>query len=136
MCGLSLYFDKNDPEFKTKTVVVDDSPNNYISHIFISSPVYNMDGVKIGYKVADDYVQQVGENKYIVTINSSYYIEGKGALNWRYVFMNTQPNSFYVPGVLAKSTIFSGTDYYANKKGHVSLMPLDNGRRNVKICFC
>ena len=42
---LSFYFDKNDPQFVSKRTVVDNSPTNYIAHVFIKSPIYDTFGV-------------------------------------------------------------------------------------------
>ena len=65
---LDFYFTTKDPNFVTNTVVVDNSPDNYISHVFVRAPLYSFDNnpIPIGYKVNDDYVQQVSTNKYII----------------------------------------------------------------------
>lgn len=65
MCSkISFYFNRNDPNFKSEEIVVDDKP--YIGHWFITSPIYDSNNIKIGYKATDDYVQQVEDNKYLV----------------------------------------------------------------------
>jgi hypothetical protein len=132
---LSFYFNKNDPNFKSEEIIVDSKPGSYISHAFISAYIYDNFGVKIGYKVSDDYVQQVDENKYIVRINSTYYIENQGTITWQYSFINDVPSYYYPIGILAASNIVSTTGNYFGKTGVVSLMPNEDGTRNINIIF-
>jgi hypothetical protein len=132
---LSFYFDINDPQFFSKTNVVNPSATNLIEHVFINTPIYNNCGVQIGYKSSDDVLQQIGVNKYIVKINNTYFIEGKGTINWQYSFITDKPSVYYPIGIEAKSTIVSGTGCYIGSQGTVSLMPLVTGRRNVTIKF-
>jgi hypothetical protein len=138
-CGLKFFFDKNDPEFVSKTVVVDSTPGKYISHVFVKCPIYKKykDGKikKIGYKVADDYVQQVGTNKYIVRINSTYYFDNAGTISWQYSFLNDVPEVYYPLNKNAISNIICTTGCYLGKKGYVSLLPTEDGLRKVKIVF-
>jgi len=132
---LSFYFDINDTQFFSKTVIVNQSATNLIQHVFITTPIYNKCGVQIGYKSSDDILQQIGPNKYIVKINNTYFIDGKGTINWQYSFISDKPNVYYPIGIEAKSTIVSGTGCYIGEEGTVSLMPLVTGRRNVTIKF-
>ena len=74
-------------------------------------------------------------NKYIVKINNTYFIDGKGTINWQYAFVTDKPSVFYPLGIEAKSTIISGTVNYIGAQGTVSLIPLITGRRNVTIKF-
>lgn len=134
MCNeLKFHFNKNDASFQSTPVVIQESP--YIGHWFISCPIYNCHNNQIGYKVSDDIIQQVG-NTYLVRLNNTYFIKGKGSISWQYSFMSSQPNPYYPIGTIAKSTIISGTGEYMGKKGTVKLTPLSNGRRNVEITFC
>ncbi len=132
---LSFYFDKNDPQFVSKRTVVDDSSTNYIAHVFIKAPIYDIFGVQIGYKVSDDYIQQVAENEYVIRISSTYTIGRRGTISWQYTFINDKPSEFYPIGVLASSNIVSTTGSYFGKTGAVSLMPEAGGKRNVTVGF-
>ena len=132
---LSFYFDINDPKFFSKTVIVNQSATNLIQHVFITTPIYDNNGVQIGYKSSEDVLQQIGVNKYIVKINNTYFIDGKGTINWQYAFVTDKPSVFYPLGIEAKSTIISGTVNYIGAQGTVSLIPLITGRRNVTIKF-
>jgi len=132
---LSFYFDINDPEFFSKKVIVNPSPTKLIEHVFITTPIYDKNGIKIGYKSSDDILQQIGTNKYIVKINNTYFIDGEGTIDWKYNFITDKPSVYYPIGVEAKSTIISGTGEYINANGVVSLIPLYTGRRNVTIKF-
>jgi len=132
---LSFYFDKNDPQFYSKVAVINPSTTNLVEHVFINTPIYNNCGVQIGYKSSDDVLQQVGVNKYLVKILNTYFIEGKGTINWQYSFITDKPSVYYPIGIEAKSTILSGTGCYIGSEGTVSLMPLVTGRRNVTIKF-
>jgi len=131
---LSFYFTTKDKNFKTTTIVVQDKPR-YISHSFVETPVYDFSDKKIGYKVSDDYIQEVASNKYIVRLNNTYYIEGKGSISWLYVFENNIPEIFYPVNVEAASTIISGTGDYFGKTGTVTLFPKSDGTRLVTISF-
>lgn len=136
MCRtIDFYFNKNDPKFFTKTLVVNDSTENYVSHVFITSPIYDVFGIEIGYKVANDYVQQIGEKQYSVVIDSTYYIKGKGTISWNIAFINEVPNPFYRINEVFTSNITSTTGEYFGKTGAVSLTALENGIRNVTIGF-
>jgi hypothetical protein len=134
---INFFFDKNDPQFKSKTIVVDNTPGNYISHVFIKCPIYkkyDCGNIKqIGYKVADDYVQQVDTDKYLVRINSTYYIEDKGTITWQYSFINNVPEVYYPLDIVASSNIICATGHYLGKKGVVNLLPTADGKRDIKI---
>lgn len=134
MCSkLSFYFNKNDPNFKSTELVAQKEP--YIGHWFITSPIYNEKNVQIGYKATDDYVQQVGPNKYLVRYSNTYYIDGKGTISWEYASTSEAPNPYYSLGVVAKARITSGTGKYVSAKGYVSLTPQADGKRDVVITY-
>ena len=132
---LNFYFTTVDPEFSTVTTVVPSSPGNYISHVFVKAPLYDLTNTKIGYKVTDDYVQQVGPNKYIVRLNNTYYIDNKGSISWQYVFENDTNTVFYPVNKVAASNIIATTGEYYGKSGSVSLFPKPDGIRLVNITF-
>jgi hypothetical protein len=56
-------------------------PNNLIQHAFVSTPIYNRKGKKIGYKVSDDYIQQLNKDEYLVRIHNTYNITNKGSIS-------------------------------------------------------
>lgn len=130
---LNFYFKKS--ELKSKTVVVDSSTTNYISHVFVNCPIYNLAGTAIGYKVSDDYVQQVAAGKYIIRLNNTYHISGQGSISWTYVFENTKAEVFYPINQVAASNITFTTGNYYGKTGSVSLFPKSDGTRQVNITF-
>jgi hypothetical protein len=132
---LDFYFTTKDPEFSTVTTVVPSTPGNYVSHVFVKAPLYDFTDTRIGYKVTDDYVQQIGINKYIVRLNNTYYIEGKGSISWQYVFENDNKNVYYPVNQLVTSNIISTTGDYYGKKGFVSLFPKPDGSRIVNVTF-
>jgi hypothetical protein len=137
--GLKFFFDIKDPKFKSNTVIVNEEPGNYTSHVFITCPIYkkySCGNVKqIGYKVADDYVQQLDIDKYLVRINSTYYIENHGTISWQYSFINNVPEVYYPINKTATSNIICTTGCYLSKKGYVNLLPTQDGLRKVKIIF-
>jgi hypothetical protein len=134
---LNLYFSTKYPDFKTFFIEVPNSiPNNYTAYAFFSTPIYNSEfNKKIGYKVSDDYIQQVSENEYSVTINNTYHIDGHGTISWQYAFINNKPTYYYPIGVSAISNIVSTTGSYYGKTDVVSLMQNEDGTRNVTIGF-
>jgi hypothetical protein len=136
---IEFFFDINDPEFFSETVILNNSPGKYISHVFIKCPIYNKDSngnkTQIGYKVSDDYVQQVDTDKYLVRINNTYYFNNSGTISWQYSFLNTKPLVFYPVNTVAMSNIISTTGPYLGTKGYVRLLPTADGLRKVKIIF-
>jgi len=132
---LNFYFTIKDPEFVTTTTVVPSTSGNYIAHVFVKAPIYDFADTKIGYKITDDYVQQVDTNKYIIRLNNTYYIEGKGSVSWQYVFENDKPAVFYPVNQLVASNIISTTGDYYGKTGKVSLFPKPDGTRIVNVTF-
>jgi len=132
---LNFYFTTKDPSFETHTTVVSLDPGNYISHVFVKAPLYDFTDKIIGYKVSDDYVQQVSENKYIVRLNNTYYLEGKGSVSWQHVFENDNNTVFYPVNVNAASNIISTTGEFYGNSGVVSLFPKPDGTRVVNVSF-
>lgn len=132
---LSFYFSTKDREFISTPLAVNNKPDNYISHVFVKTPIYDFTDKKIGYKVSDDYVQQVDKDKYVVRLNNTYYINGKGSISWQYVFLNNKPEIYYPINEAAVSNIISGTGTYFGLKGSVSLFPKPDGSRYVNISF-
>lgn len=136
---LNFYFTTQDPLFATTTVVVQETPN-YISHSFVKTPIYDYSGTRIGYKVSDDYVQQVDTNKYIVRLNNTYYFDnngtnGTGSISWIYTFFSTTNQIYYPVNIAANTRIVSTTGDFYGKNGSISLIPLPNGMRNVTVTF-
>ena len=132
---LNFSFSVKDPEFKSQTIVINPSEDNYLSHTFISTPIYDNFGIKIGYKVSDDYIQQLDVEEYSVRISSTYHIYGKGSISWNYVFINNIPSYYYPLGIPIASNIVSTTEQYFGKSGAVSLDVKENGTRNVTVVF-
>ena len=133
-CQLAFYFNAKDPQFKTTTTVVNNTPGNYIAHVFITSPIYDHCDHIIGTKVTDDYIQQTGENKYYVRINSTYFLE-KGTISWQYAFENDKQSVLYPINLNVASNIIATTKEYLGKTGIVTLFPRENGIRDVTIHF-
>jgi len=48
----------------------------------------------------------------LVRIYNTYFIEGKGTINWKYSFINDKPNFLYPVGVMAESNIVLGTGIF------------------------
>jgi hypothetical protein len=135
MSSLSFNFKINDPSSNKVTNIIANTSENYVSHTFLQIPIYDDSNKEIGYKVADDYIQKIGNNKYLVRINSTYVINNEGTISWQYNFVNDKPEVFYPVGVLATSNIISTTGNYINKSGSVFLYPYENGRRDIYIGF-
>ena len=132
---LNFYFTTKDPEFSTITTVVPAPAGNYISHVFVRAPLYDFTDQRIGYKVTDDYVQQVAENKYIVRLNNTYHFDDKGSVSWQYVFENDKNTVFYQVNQVVASNIIATTGAFYGKTGNVSLFPKADGTRVVNVTF-
>ena len=132
---LSFHFNLNDPKNKSKTIVVNDSPTDYLAHSFISVPIYDNFNIQIGYKVSDDYIQQISDNLYSIRINSTYHFLSGGSISWQFCFLNNKPNYYYPLNVSNASNIISTTGQYFGKTGVVSLIAKEDGSRDVTIGF-
>lgn len=131
---LSFHFNLNDPEAFSKTNVVNNDP--YVSHSFIKVPIYDEFNTKIGYKVSDDYIQQLSENEYSVRIFSTYhFLDNNSSISWQYSFINNKPNYFYPLNTINASNITATTGIYFGKTGAVALEAYENGLRKVTIAF-
>jgi hypothetical protein len=132
---LNFYFTIKDPEFVTTPISVSDKPGNFISHVFVRAPIYDLANKKIGYKVSDDYIQQVATDRYVVRLNNTYTIDGKGTISWQYVFVSDKPEIYYPVNEQAATNIISSTGEYFGLKGTVALFPKSDGSRLVNISF-
>jgi hypothetical protein len=132
MCSkLSFYF--NDSEFKITEIVIKEAP--YIGHWFVTCPIYNGNNKLIGYKAADDYIQEVETGKYLVRYLITYFINGKGTISCEYATPNDQPNPYLSFGVTAKARITSATGDYVNSNGCVKLTQKADGRSDIVISY-
>ena len=134
-CSLSFYFSAKDPQFFTKTIVLNDSSTNYLAQVFITAPLYNNCGQLIGSKVSTDTLQQTGPNQYVINIDSTYTFNDGSTITWHISFTNTTPSVLYPAHQLFQSNIVSTTGIYLGKKGIVSLIANEDGVRNVNIRF-
>ena len=103
----------------------------------MKAPIYDLTDKKIGYKVSDDYIQQVSADKYIVRLNNTYYIEDnqEGSISWQYVFESDIPEIYYPINKQAVTNIIATTGEYFGLGGTVSLFPKADGSRYVNIFF-
>jgi hypothetical protein len=128
-------FNVNDPlALKTSNVIVNSS-TNYVEHAFLQIPIYDVKtNNQIGYKVADDYIQQLSAGQYLVRINSTYYFNNTGTISWQYSFVNSIPSVLYPAGVPAISNVTSTTGQFTvYSNGEVKLIPSADGNRVVFI---
>jgi hypothetical protein len=134
-CPISFYFNAKDPNFFTKTIVLNESSTNYLAQVFITAPIYNNCGHLIGSKVSTDTIQQTGPNQYVINIDSTYTFLNSGTINWHISFTNNIPSVLYPTNQLFQSNIVSTTGIYLGKQGIVSIVANNNGLRNVNIVF-
>ena len=132
---IKFTFSKADPNFQRTQINVSSAP--FIDHVFIETPIYNKYHEKIGYKTAEDYVQQLNKkDEYSVKISSTYYFGNKGeSISWQYNFKNNIPSEAYPVNKWAVSNIICGTGKYYNVKGYVMVYPKEDGTRYVKILY-
>jgi hypothetical protein len=131
---LSFNLNLHDPNAFTKTLILNESP--YIAHVFLKVPIYDDFNVQIGYKVANNYIQQLTDNQYSIKINSTYYFyNNNSSVNWEFCFINDTPNYYYPLNTPNASNIISTTGEYLGKTGVVSLIAKEDGSRYVTVCF-
>jgi len=149
--SLHLYFMEKDERYTVNNVVIDDTVGNYISSTYLTTPVYDLTKKEIGYNVTNRHIDQNGD-KYVICINSTYYIYGKGSISWQYVFEHDSSGIFYPEGGIfypeggifypeggifyPMSGVIDSTlgDYYG-KNGTISLFSKEDGLIIVKIVF-
>jgi hypothetical protein len=89
MKSIKFYFDINDKEFiSTSQTVPTVKSNNLINNVYIRTPIYDPNGVKIGYKTSNDILQQVSSTEYSVRIYNTYHLENLGTINWEYLLVD------------------------------------------------
>ena len=135
--SLSFYFAVQDPSFTSETIVLKETPN-YIAHAFVKTDIFDYyTDERIGYKVSDDYVQQVEDNKFIVRLNNTYYFDNgsNGSISWMYSFISDTNEIYYPVDVPVNTNIISTTGDYYGKTGSILLIPLEDGMRDVTITF-
>ncbi len=136
MKSVKFYFDVNDSEHSLTTQTVPSSkPNNLTQNVYIKTPIYDKNSVKIGYKLSNDIIQQLSHNEYAIRIQNTYFIEGLGSINSEYAFINSKPQVTYTPNIVIESTISSGTGNFMGAKGRVAINPTPDGRRYVIVNF-
>jgi hypothetical protein len=59
---------------------------NLYNNVYIRTPIYDPDGVKIGYKTSNDILQQVSSTEYSVRIFNTYHFDNLGTINWGIFF--------------------------------------------------
>lgn len=132
--SLHLYFMEKDRRYTINNVVIENTAGNYISSTYLTTPVYDISKKEIGYNVTNRHIDQNGD-KYVIRINSTYYIYGKGSLRWNYVFDHDSNDIFYPEGGVIDSTIISTLGDYYGKNGTISLFIEADGLIIVKITF-
>lgn len=135
--SLHLYFMEKDQRYTVNNVVIDDTVGNYISSTYLTTPVYDLTKKEIGYNVTNRHIDQNGD-KYVIRINSTYYIYGKGSVRWNYVFEHDSSNIFYPEGGIfypMSGVIDSTLGDYFGKNGTISLFPKEDGLITVNITF-
>jgi hypothetical protein len=131
---LKFSFNINDPNKFTYSSIINQDP--YLVHAFLKIPIFDEFNVQIGYKVSDDYIQQLSENEYSVRINSTYhFFNNNSSISWQFCFINYKPNYLYPLNTPNTSNIIATTGDYYGKTGVVSLFAKEDGTRDVTIGF-
>jgi hypothetical protein len=125
----------NDSQSKFYTNVIVNDEKNYIANVYVQLPLYDIFDVLIGYECSTDTIQKQDDGKYILRINATFNFEKTGTIN---VLFNTNlstPDIIFKEGVPIVGTIISGSGSYTGKTGVVSLIPFNDGRREITITF-
>ena len=125
----------NDSQSKFYTNVIVNDEKNYIANVYVQLPLYDIFDVLIGYECSTDTIQKQDDDKYILRINATFNFEKTGTIN---VLFNTNlstPDIIFEEGVPIVGTIISGSGSYTGKTGVVSLIPFNDGRREITITF-
>ena len=125
----------NDSQSKFYTNVIVNDEKNYIANVYVQLPLYDIFDVLIGYECSTDTIQKQDDDKYILRINATFNFEKTGTIN---VLFNTNlstPDIIFEEGVPIVGTIISGSGSYTGKTGVVSIVPFNDGRREITIAF-
>jgi hypothetical protein len=120
-------------KFYTDVIVNDEK--NYIANGYVQIPMYDVFDVLIGYECNTNVIQKQDDDKYILRLNTTFNFEKTGTIN---VLFNTNistPNIIFEEGTPIVGTIISGSGSYTGKTGVVSIIPFNDGRREITIAF-
>ena len=133
---LNFYYTINDPQFKSFTENVKNNiPNNTTINVYISTPIYDVYGVEIGYKRSSNIIQELNPNEYMITVNTTYYINNVGSVNIQTMYLNNKPSNIYTTGETYTGTLVLETGNYFAKTGVSSTTANADGTRYVTIGF-
>lgn len=133
---LSFYFDVNDPEFSSITQIISSDPGEYTSVSYVKAPLCDsLTDALIGYKTTTGTLQQVENNLYDITNNSTYHIIGQGTISWNGFYENTIPSNIYPLGTELESNIVSTSGVFLGRQGTVQLKVLNSGQRNIVVKY-
>ena len=125
----------NDSQSKFYTDVIVNDEKNYIANGYVQIPMYDVFDVLIGYECNTNVIQKQDGDKYILRLNTTFNFEKTGTIN---VLFNTNistPNIIFEEGTPIVGTIISGSGSYTGKTGVVSIVPFNDGRREITIAF-
>jgi len=110
--------------------------NNFISEIIAINKLFDDFGIEIGYYTSFSIVQQIiGENKYFINQNTTFYLTG-GSISSVFNFESNKPTTIFNIGENYSSPInqCQGVQYFG-KSGSISINVETSHIRKCTVLF-
>jgi hypothetical protein len=135
MSFINFNYDVSLSDRSTKIIRNDD--NNFISEVIAINKLFDEFGIEIGYYTSFSIVQQIiGENKYFINQNTTFYLAGKGSISSVFNFESNQSTTIFNIGENYSSPINQCQgDQYFGKSGAISINVETSNIRKCTVLF-
>ena len=119
------------------TKIIRNDGNNFISEIIAINKLFDDFGIEIGYYTSFTIVQQIiGENKYYINQNTTFYLAEKGSISSVFNFESNTPTTIFNIGEKYSSPInqCQGVQYFG-KTGAISINVETSNIRKCTVLF-
>jgi hypothetical protein len=117
--------------------IIRNDDNNFISESIAINKLFDEFGIEIGYYTSFSIVQQIiGENKYLINQNTTFYFNGKGSISSVFNFESNVPTTIFNIGDNYSSPInqCQGVQYFG-KSGAISINVETSNIRKCTVLF-
>jgi hypothetical protein len=117
--------------------IIRNDDNNLISEIIAINKLFDEFGIEIGYYTSFSIVQQIiGENKYFINQNTTFYFTGNGSISSVFNFESDTSTTIFNIGENYSSPInqCQGVQYFG-KSGAISINVQTSNIRKCTVLF-
>lgn len=119
------------------TKIIRNDGDNFISEIIAINKLFDEFGIEIGHYTSFSIVQQIiGENKYYINQNTTFYLAGKGSISSVFNFESNVPTTIFNVCDIYSSPInqCQGIQYFG-KSGAISINVQTSQIRKCTVLF-